>query len=68
MRDERYFLDGAANTAAPPFNYFFVARPWPAHGWSLRDGRNRQVGTAPTRAGARAGVRALYASAARSFG
>jgi len=47
-------------SAPPPFAYRFeAARPWSAR-WSVRDGLDREVGEARTRAGARAALRALY--------
>jgi hypothetical protein len=65
MRDESFMLDAeAAGTARPPYRYLFLDVPWPQASWSIRDGGNRQVGRAKTRAGARSAVRALYGAAA----
>lgn len=62
MRDYSYVLDAeAAGSARPPFRYAELFRRRPPY-WTIRDGRNHQVGLANTRAGARLAVRALYAT------
>ena len=61
MRDETYALEPSATEAAPPFTCSYVPARRSAF-WRIREGNGRAIGSAQTRAGARAGVRALYQS------
>ncbi|HEY2178072.1 MAG TPA: hypothetical protein VGH15_05770 [Caulobacteraceae bacterium] len=58
MRDVAFTLTPALTPPEPPFGHAPLPRPpWI---WIVSDGLGREVATAPTRAGARAAVRALY--------
>ncbi|MDP1873613.1 hypothetical protein [Phenylobacterium sp.] len=59
MRDESFTLTRAAGDARPPFTRQYIVGRRTAF-WRIREASGRAVGMAPTRAGARAAVRALY--------
>ncbi len=64
MRDQAFTLTTThPGEAMPPFRVVFIATSAPTarRRWRIVDAAREPCGHAPTRAGARAGLRALYA-------